>query len=134
MYLWKLVNGLKVVHNARKGPTLYMEAYVQQRSRLQTLKNNSISIEGIKIFNNLPKALRAYQGPPTKYKDHLDKFLYEIPDQPRGLNRMNPEAEDINCRTSNNIRDWTRKLNLQDWTSEILAQDYKEQEGAGKEK
>lgn len=52
--------------------------------RVKTLLYGSLSVNGCKLFNSLPRYIRNLTGCTTEaFKMHLDKYLVQIPDQPK---------------------------------------------------
>ena len=86
------------------------------RCRFKTLKEATIKFEGPKVFNSLPKHLRDFKGTLDNFKNILDKFLENIPDQPNGYRGMIPTIVDNDCKPTNKLKDWIAHLNLKDWT------------------
>ena len=83
------------------------------KGRARTLQKNSLNWEGVTLFNSLPKYLRIWKGTPQSFKNKLDLFLQNIPDQPE-VNRDKPGGKTINGDPSNSIADWIRVLQLND--------------------
>ena len=62
----------------------------------------------------LPAVLRNLECTLDRFKTLLDRFLEEIPDQPNGANYTS-QAQNINHKPSNSVRDWIKCLRLQRW-------------------
>ena len=59
-------------------------------SSIKTAKEGSLRVKGAQLFNLLPIVLRnSNHGDVLMWKNHLDHFLNDVPDQPtmRGLGR-----------------------------------------------
>ena len=112
--------GLKFNDNKRLGIMIEIPASKGPNTRFKTLKENSMTVEGAKIFNALPKTLRVFKGTCSQFKGHLDEFLTNVPDHPNGYGELTATAVDLNCKPSNTIRDWTRQLHLADWRTPAL--------------
>ena len=117
IYMWKVHMGLVpnfgvdfISSNSRLGTYVSLPPYKGTYLRYKTLKENSMAVEGAKIFNGLPMDLRNYIGPKDKFKSYLDKYLTNIPDTPNGYGELTPWPVDEYSRPSNKIRDWTRLL------------------------
>ena len=68
--------------------------------KIKTLLASSLTHEGPRIFNSLPKEVRNITGcPVTKFKSGLDKLLKAVPDEPPVTGYT------ARCRTSNTIPD-----------------------------
>ena len=93
IYTWKLLYGkipniegdkrIKMKYCERKGvqcqpPSLKPNVM----SRVQSMIDNSLAVKGPRLFNKLPKDLRAFNGNLETFKKKLDEFLTKIPDQP----------------------------------------------------
>ena len=74
---------------------------------VMTLRERSFLVEGPKLFNALPKFLRNHEGSVESFKHALDKFLEEIPDQPR-MTGFEPFGTDTNGAPSNSLTDILR--------------------------
>ena len=93
IYVWKIINGLvpnfegdnkiRVTDTGRHGLKCVRPALNGgRRTRFSTRKENSLVVFGQKLFNHIPKEIRACQGPPETFKRKLDRFLQTVPDQP----------------------------------------------------
>ncbi|KAK3863703.1 hypothetical protein Pcinc_030551 [Petrolisthes cinctipes] len=79
--------------------------------RIRTLLSNTMTYDGPKSFNTLPKEVRSVTGCSVdNFKSGLDKFLYTIPDEP------SVPGYTARCRTSNTI---PHQVTLQDWDARI---------------
>ena len=67
----------------------------------------------MKLFNSLPKIIRTWKGTPLSFKNLLDKFLQQIPDQP-DVTGDKPGGRTVTGDCSNSITDWLRVLKLND--------------------
>ena len=75
---------------------------------LETVIGGSFSTKAVQLFNSLPWFVREYQGPSTSLKQHLQIYLSEVPDMPRGKSGFNlPQAviPGLGIR-SNSITHW----------------------------
>ena len=115
--------GLNFTHNLRLGPFVTIPALKGNKNRFKTLKETSLYIEGARIFNSLPKDLRLYQGTQDNFKKYLDMYLETLPDQPNRYKDLIPSTVDHNCKSSNTIRDWSKKLQTSGWTMVELAKE-----------
>ena len=93
IYVWKILNrivpnldgvaALTTHTSGRRGlicniPQLSSRA----TQRITTLRENSFAVRGPRLFNVLPRDLRAYDGELDGFKRLLDRFLSNVPDQP----------------------------------------------------
>ena len=92
IYVWKILEGLvpnlsgsskiEPRMSDRRGRSCYRQAL--DRNSYQQLRNNSLSIHGVKLFNCIPKKIRNLTNcPKEKFKSELDMFLKLIPDEPQ---------------------------------------------------
>ena len=117
LYLWKVASGL--------GPNFGLDWNQEKRRRgrrfligkckgdclkYRTLKENSLGIEGERLFNRLLRVIRNFDGTLTNFKGILDKFLEQIPNEPYMGGTMVKSALNLNVKPSNSIRDWIHTL------------------------
>ena len=76
------------------------------RTAIQSLREQSFQKAGPMLFNSLPRSLRYISNTPTEeFKEKLDKFLTNLPDQPV-IGELVPEiCNQITARPSNSLRD-----------------------------
>ena len=94
IYVWKIISGLapNFLDNqnrilTRDNPRLGRRCVVPPLNHsgpvyVRTLKECSFIVRGPQIFNCIPADLRNFDGSLIKFKNHLDKFLSSVPDQP----------------------------------------------------
>ena len=81
--------------------------YPTNRNPAQSLQENAITVFGSRLYNSLPKYLRDIESVKTeKFKFELDKFLGNIPDQPKMPNYVTVSG-------SNGILDQLSQLRAQ---------------------
>ena len=104
-------NSIKVKYSERRGrscviPTLSNSQ--QCSAKINTIRENSFSIQGPKLFNCLPKEIRNITDVSVEtFKYHLDKLLTNIPDQP-GV----PGYVGSRAAATNSITDQIRNLGV----------------------
>ena len=60
---------------------------------LKTVIGGSFGTKAVQLFNSLPRYVREYNGPSTSLKQHLQIYLSDVPDMPRGKSGLNlPQA------------------------------------------
>ena len=83
----KAINNLNISwkDNPRRGRSCELQRpHSRASTRVKTLKENSFSIRGPKLFNTLPRNIRdSEELSLEQFKSKLDKFLQTIPDQPK---------------------------------------------------
>ena len=91
IYVWKIINGhapnfenmaIGTRQNDRRGLTCIIPRYVSTPGRIQTLKEGSFMVHGPRLFNEIPRDLREFEGSPETFKAKLDVFLKTVPDKP----------------------------------------------------
>ena len=126
IYTWKILNGvvpdiglqLATTEESRLGLTVRVPAKSGSRELVQTLKDQFFSAHGPRLFNSIPKELRARGMSFDMFKARLDLWLMTVPDKPvlAGYISYNPAKSGWN---SNSIIDWIRNNpGLQDWCPE----------------
>ena len=121
IYTWKCLEGLvpdcglSIKNSARSGRHCEIEVLNNKSSkRIQTLKENSFTVNGPRLFNSLPNKLRNMtKCTVDEFKYQLDDFLKRIPDQPKTPG-MEPEAmNQYSAKPSNSVIDQVRRINIQ---------------------
>jgi hypothetical protein len=105
LYVWKILEGFApncgvelAAENLRLG----------RRCKVPNLAQ-SFQINGIRLFNRLPKHLRNMTRNLDDFKAELDHFISQIPDQPR-IGSLVPEAVcRITARQSNSLLAWIQE-------------------------
>ena len=77
-------NPIQVKYSERRGRSCVIPKLNRLCSaKTNTIRENSFSIQGPKLFNCLPMKIRNVTGVSVEtFKPHLDKLLTNIPDQP----------------------------------------------------
>ena len=79
------------------------------RQAVQTLREQSFQIHGARLFNCLPKKIRNMKLHQEEFKEALDKYLGQIPDQPR-MNSLVPTATHrVTGKQSNSLLAWIQE-------------------------
>ena len=115
IYVWKILEGyapncgIEVAQtNERLGRKVKIPSLLRNgRQAIQTLRENSFQINGARLFNSLPKKIRNMKYNQEDFKEALDKYISEVPDQPR-IGSLIPAATDRQSgRQSNSLLAWT---------------------------
>ena len=77
-----------------------------------TIRDQSLSVHGGKLFNSLPQDIRDCKGSKETFKVKLDTFLLDIPDNPALLGMFPDPVCRTSCNNSNSIPDWIRHLKM----------------------
>ena len=88
MHVWKILNDLAPndidmsFHlNPRLGPVAELPKLASKRQHVNTLRDQSFSCLGPRLFNLLPKSMKTIHSLPV-FKSNLDDFLKLFPDTP----------------------------------------------------
>ena len=128
LYIWKSLNGfvpslgLKWAgSDSRTGARLAYPKVTGPPGHYRTLQRDSILWEGVRIFNSLPDELKKFTGTKEAFKNLLDRYLSNIPDQPEYPGIL-PGGRTLCNKQSNSIADWTRVLKI-DFSTVLLCDD-----------
>ena len=114
-YIWKILEkkvpncGVEVTaDNGRLGrKCLIPKLQKNGRKAIQTLLEQTLQVEGARLFNCMPKKLREIHTL-EEFKVELDQWLATIPDEPR-MGGLTPSAVcGVTGRQSNSLLAWTR--------------------------
>ena len=117
IYIWKNLEGLVpnsgVVcanMNERQGRKVKVPSLqAGGRQAIQTLREASFQIDGARLFNKLPQKIREIKTHIDDFKFELDKYLSNIPDQPK-MNDLVPAAVcRVTVRQSNSLLAWIQE-------------------------
>ena len=115
IYMWKILEGYapncgieEAPLNERLGRKVKIPSLVQNgRKGIQTLRENSFQINGARLFNSLPKKIRNIKYSQDDFKEAMDSYISDVPDQPR-IGSLIPEATDrLSGRQSNSLLAWS---------------------------
>ena len=115
IYMWKILEGYapncgieEAPLNERLGRKVKIPSLVQNgRKGIQTLRENSFQINGARLFNSLPKKIRNIKYSQDDFKEAMDSYISDVPDQPR-IGSLIPEATDrMSGRQSNSLLAWS---------------------------
>ena len=107
--------GLKWDSNIRRGRMITMSKISSKIPRKAlSLREQSLSVHGGKLYNLLPRDLRDYNGDKEGFKVILDDFLQNIPDQPMCEGLHPAPINTVTNRNSNSVIDWIIHLNMRD--------------------
>ena len=118
IYTWKALDGLvpdcgismKYDHESRNGRVCAVPSIATKASeRIKTLREQSLQVHGPKLFNCLPSKIRNLSkcGIET-FKEELDLYLANIPDQPYIGNLIPTSTSQCTGRPSNSLVDQVR--------------------------
>ena len=95
LYCWKIIeklapnlatNKIEIKLNQRRGRYCIIPKLNKSHkcsAKINTIRENSFSVQGPKLFNCLPMEIRNISGVSVDtFKHHLDKLLTRVPDQP----------------------------------------------------
>ena len=92
---------------------------------MKTIRDQSLTVHGGKLFNSLPFELRNCKDSKETFKSKLDQFLEKLPDKPESQGMYPDPTCRITCGKSNSIIDWIRHLNLTDRRAHLSEEDIK---------
>ena len=118
IYVWRIINGLspnlddvykiQTRYNSRRGLECIIPNLSRSSRALQTTIEESFAIAGPRAFNSINKELRCFTGKLDTFKANLDKFLWQIPDNPVLVGHQ----QSINCnRLDVRVHEFRRSLN-----------------------
>ena len=79
-----------------------------------SLRDQSLAVHGGKLYNLLPRDIRDFEGSKEGFKNILDTFLKDIPDQPLCTGLYPTPVSSSSNRNSNSLIDWIVYLNIRD--------------------
>ena len=118
IYIWKIIEGYApncgvelTEENQRLGRKCKIPMLrTNGRAAIQTLREQSFQINGPRLFNSIPKSIGSITVHQEDFKEALDMYLSDIPDQPR-IKTLVPEAIDqLTDRQSNSLLALTTTL------------------------
>jgi hypothetical protein len=117
IYMWKILEGLapncgveETVLNERLGRKVKIPHLVPGgRHAVQTLREQSFQINGARLFNCLPKKIRNMKLNQDDFKEALDKYLGQIPDQQRVNNMVPTATHRLTGKQSNSLLAWIKE-------------------------
>ena len=115
LYIWKSIHGyvpsLGLKWKQRDPTKLVYPKTFGSVGRTRTLQKSSLNWEGVHLFNCLPLKIRTYKGTKESFKNVLDQFLSQTPDQPE-TSVDKAEGRTLLGESSNSVPDWLRILDL----------------------
>ena len=117
IYTWKALKGLvppcgislAPVTNTRSGLLALVPSLSGTRAAVQSLRDRHLTVEGPRLFNTIPVALRDLSLSLDSFKSGLDTWISACPDCPATVGRHHP-ATDLWGSPSNSIKAWVRTL------------------------
>ena len=111
IYVWKIIEGmvpncgLDVTDSDRRGREIAVPHF-KGTQRIQTLREMSFQVNGARIFNSLPKAIRNLRRlSVVDFKSKLDEYLQTLPDEPKLPSYIPGVCNQITASPSNSIID-----------------------------
>ena len=98
-----------------RGQLLHVPNVKGTYSSTVMLKEGVFGIEGLRLFNSLPKIVRNFVGPTDRFKLLLDLYLDSILDQPNGKNHVYAGSTNWLGKLSISIKDWRKTLHSDNW-------------------
>ena len=115
IYIWKCLEGkvppcgvVAAPENLRLGRRVAVPGLRPGgRRAAQTLREQSFTINGARLFNCLPKHLRDLTKDQDQFKAALDQHLMGIPDQPRMAGLVPGAMDQVSGKQSNSLLAWS---------------------------
>ena len=89
IYVWKTLEGIvlnvgiQVNEHPRRGRLCYVKRTETISQRIGSIVYNSFAMNGTRLFNAVPKAIRDLSGVTSdQFKHQLDRWLAAVPDEP----------------------------------------------------
>ena len=120
IYTWKSICGtvpslgFETWYHPRKGKLITYKKNTGKVQSIRTKRDQSILVQGPKLFNALPRCTRELDCTFSTFKKIFDIFMSLIPDKPL-LPGYSNKNMDLYRRESNCITHWIRNLHLDDW-------------------
>ena len=119
IYIWKVIEGrvpncgvmINPSQEGRRGRLCDVPPVSRTATaRIQSLREASLQVHGARLFNCLPAKLRNMtKCSEIEFKEHLDTFLTNIPDQPLTSGLLPPGISPVTGRHSNSLVDQVRE-------------------------
>ena len=83
------------------------------KQAVRTMREQSFQVNGPRLFNCIPKRIRNMTKVSVeKFKEHLDKFLEMVPDEPNVAGLTPATCNQHTAAPSNSILDQVRRVSL----------------------
>ena len=76
-------------YTIKRGPLLRNTLKMRGSEGLKTVIAGSFGTKAVQLYNSLPRYVREFDGPSSSLKQHLQIYLSEVPDMPRGKSGLN---------------------------------------------
>ena len=118
IYTWKILEelvpncGLEIHQSDRRGRQVAIPP-LKGSQAMRKLREQSFQVSGPRLFNCLPSSIRNISRVPVDtFKEQLDQFLSEIPDEPN-VEGLTPSTCDMfTAKPSNSIIDQSRCIKI----------------------
>ena len=113
LYMRKMILGLvpnigiSIEKGTRFGDIINIGRKKCVSEKIMRLRDDSLMIEGAKLYNSVPMNIRSYDGTYLGFKNLVDKWLTNIPDIPR-VSGFEPRSRNMIGEPSNSVRDWVK--------------------------
>ena len=102
---------LKIDKDSRYGEVVVIHRNKCKNQRIMRLRDDSLLVEGAKLYNSVPRCIREFDGSFLGFKNLIDAWLKFIPDIPRVCGNE-PEGRNAIGMPSNSVRDWMCRENF----------------------
>ena len=118
IYSWKILEGLapncglEEVCSERRGREIKIPQ-LKGKQAVRIMREQSFQVNGPRLFNCIPKRIRNMSKVSVdKFKEHLDKFLETVPDEPNVAGLTPATCNQHTAAPSNSILDQVRRVSL----------------------
>ena len=114
IYIWKILEGFVpncgvelAAENERLGRRLKLPRLKSGgRQSIQTLREQTLQINGARLFNRMPMSIRNINTHKDQFKEALDLYLSTVPDHPKIGSLVPAAVSQITGRHSNSLLAW----------------------------
>ena len=110
MILGKVPNiGLILRNDTRNGPVIGLARSNKGSKHVKNLIDRTLMVEGVKLYNAVPRKVCEYNGSFLGFKNCIDMWLVDIHEKPRDIGSES-EARDRDGKPSNSLKDWMKLI------------------------
>ena len=117
-YIWKILEkkvpncGINSDKNIKRGQMCTLPKISKNaRQSVKSLREQKLQVHGAKLFNKHPWELRNLKNcDVTIFKENLDKFLSQIPDNPVSGDLVPIPCEQMTRNLSNSLLEWIPQM------------------------
>ena len=99
--------GIKRSNDSIYGPTLALNRSNLGSDHIKVLRDRSIQVEGVRLYNAVPRKIREYNCSYLGFKNCIDRWIGELPDMPREVENK-PFWRNTEGKPSVSVKDWSK--------------------------